>query len=86
MQKLYLVIPCYNEEEVLPETSKQLRAKMETLMAAGKISKESRIVFANDGKKTGRGKLLSPCTRKIRCFKELSFPETRDIKTHCLQD
>ena len=81
MQKLYLVIPCYNEEEVLPETSKQLRAKMETLMAARAGLSLSTMV-----QKTGRGKLSNPCTRKIRCFKELSFPETRDIKTHCLQD
>ena len=85
MQKLYLVIPCYNEEEVLPETSKQLRAKMETLMAAGKISKESRIVFVNDGSKDRTWEIIESLHKEIRCFKELSFPETRDIKTHCLQ-
>ena len=32
---LYIVVPCYNEEEVLPETSRRLRAKLEGLMAAG---------------------------------------------------
>ena len=51
MDTLYLVIPCYNEEEVLPETSKQLLAKMQSLMAAEKISEKSRIVFVNDGSK-----------------------------------
>ena len=34
---LYIVVPCYNEEEVLPETSRRLRAKLEGLMAAGRI-------------------------------------------------
>lgn len=49
--KLYLVIPCYNEEAVLPETSKRLREKYDTLMEAGKISRDSKIVFVNDGSK-----------------------------------
>lgn len=46
---LYIVIPCYNEEEVLRETAKQLLAKIDTMN--GKISRESRIVFVNDGSK-----------------------------------
>lgn len=48
-EKLYMVVPCYNEQEVLPETSKQLRAKYIALMEQGLISRESRIVFVNDG-------------------------------------
>lgn len=48
---LYIVVPCYNEEEVLPETSKRLKEKMENLMAAGKISRRSRVMFVNDGSK-----------------------------------
>lgn len=48
---LYLVVPCYNEEEVLDETAKQLTRKMETLVASGKISDDSRILFVNDGSK-----------------------------------
>lgn len=48
---LYLVVPCYNEEAVLPETSRRLREKYDTLMASGKISPDSRIVFVNDGSK-----------------------------------
>lgn len=46
---LYLVSPCYNEEEVLPETSKRLRKKMKDLLAAGRIAAGSRILFVNDG-------------------------------------
>lgn len=49
--KLYLVIPCYNEEAVLPETAKRLREKYDALMSEGKISADSRIVFVNDGSK-----------------------------------
>lgn len=48
---LYLVIPCYNEQEVLPETSKQLLEKMTNLIKKEKISKESKIMFVNDGSK-----------------------------------
>ncbi len=57
--KLYLVIPCYNEEEVLPETSKQLRAKYTALMDAGKISSDSKIVFVNDGSKDRTWELIT---------------------------
>ena len=46
---LYMVIPCYNEEEVLHETAKQLKVKYEQLISSGMISPESRIVFVNDG-------------------------------------
>ena len=49
--KLYLVIPCYNEEEVLPETSKRLKEKYTALMNQGKIDTDSKIVFVNDGSK-----------------------------------
>ncbi len=48
---LYIVVPCYNEEAVLPETAKRLRAKLESLIAAGQISPESRVLFVNDGSK-----------------------------------
>lgn len=50
-QILYLVIPCYNEQEVLPETSRRLLEKMESLMDRGMISGDSKIMFVNDGSK-----------------------------------
>ena len=46
---LYLVIPCYNEEAVLHETAKQLLAKMNSMFDRGMISRESKIMFVNDG-------------------------------------
>jgi len=48
---LYLVIPCYNEEEVLMETSKRLLAKASDLINKGVISEKSKIVFVDDGSK-----------------------------------
>ncbi len=46
---LYIVVPCYNEEEVLPETSKRLKEKMTELISGGKISDRSRVMFVDDG-------------------------------------
>lgn len=48
---LYIVIPCYNEQEVLPITAPQFLAKLRQLTAAGKIAEESRVLFVNDGSK-----------------------------------
>ena len=64
---LYIVVPCYNEEEVLPETSRRLRAKLEGLMAAGKISERSRVLFVNDGSRDRTWELITrlhgaPCS------------------------
>lgn len=46
---LYIVVPCYNEQEVLPETARRLKDMMERLIGAGKVSASSRIMFVNDG-------------------------------------
>ena len=46
---LYIVVPCYKEQEVLPETSRRLKEKVLALRAQGKISDKSRIMFVNDG-------------------------------------
>ncbi len=49
--KLIIVVPCYNEKEVLQETARRLKAKLNDLIAVGKIAQESRIMFVNDGSK-----------------------------------
>ena len=56
---LYIVVPCYNEQEVLPETSKRLKAKLEQLITAGKISEKSRVLFVNDGSKDRTWEIIS---------------------------
>ena len=48
---LYIVIPCYNEQEVLPITAPMFLAKLKSLSDSGKISADSRILFVNDGSK-----------------------------------
>jgi len=49
MDKLFLVIPCYNEEAVLPETAKRLAVKMAALVQSGEVSPDSRILLVDDG-------------------------------------
>lgn len=49
--RLYMVIPCYNEEEVLEETTKRLTLRFDELIARGKIAGDSKILYINDGSK-----------------------------------
>lgn len=58
MEKLAIVVPCYNEEEVLKIASKTLRGVLEDLVQKGKIAKESFILFVNDGSKDNTWKLI----------------------------
>ena len=51
MKTIYLVLPCYNEEEVLHETASRLKVKMEQLKSENKITEDSRITFVDDGSK-----------------------------------
>ena len=48
---LYLVIPCYNEQEVLAETSRRLLEKLGAMVSLGRISPESQILSVDDGSK-----------------------------------
>ncbi|MGN0999053.1 MAG: glycosyltransferase family 2 protein [Faecousia sp.] len=56
---LYIVIPCYNEEEVLPVTAPLFLCKLSDLSAAGKISADSRILFVDDGSKDSTWNVIS---------------------------
>lgn len=56
--KLYLVIPCYNEQEVLPETAGRLKEKLQSLIEKRKIAEGSRIVFVNDGSSDGTWEII----------------------------
>ena len=52
MEKLIsIIVPCYNEQEVLPITAPMFLDKIKSLSAAGKISEDSRVLFVNDGSK-----------------------------------
>lgn len=59
MPKVYFVIPCYNEEEVLPETIKRLNTKLLSLIECGKANEESRMIFVDDGSKDKTWNIIS---------------------------
>ncbi|MEG1577731.1 MAG: glycosyltransferase family 2 protein [Oscillospiraceae bacterium] len=65
---LYIVVPCYNEEEVLPETAKRLGDKLSALMDAEKISKKSRVLFVNDGSKDKTWSIIEDLHRTSPLF------------------
>lgn len=75
--KLYMVIPCYNEEEVLPETSKRLREKINSLIEKGKIDKESRIVFVNDGSKDKTWEIIKTLHEEDSVFSGINLTRNR---------
>ncbi|MBR5753868.1 MAG: glycosyltransferase family 2 protein [Clostridia bacterium] len=56
---LYIVVPCYNEEEVLPETAKRLKEKLTSLVEQGKVSDDSRVLFVDDGSKDKTWELIA---------------------------
>lgn len=74
---LYLVIPCYNEEEVLPETSKRLKEKMTSLIQAGKIDKASRIVFVNDGSRDKTWEIIRSLHQEDTVFSGINLSKNR---------
>ena len=74
---LYLVIPCYNEEEVLPETTRQLTKKMNDLMRRGLIAQESRIVYVNDGSKDNTWALIERYHRENPLVNGVDLPRNR---------
>jgi len=65
---LYMVIPCYNEQEVLTETASRLRTKLNALIDKEKISPKSKIVFVNDGSKDQTWNIITELHRKDTLF------------------
>lgn len=76
-KKLYLVIPCYNEEEVLPETAKRLKDKLSSLVQAGKIHPDSRIVFVNDGSCDKTWEIIQELHREDIVFSGINLSRNR---------
>ena len=77
MKVLYIVVPCYNEEEVLKETTKQLKEKMKNLIKDKKISKESRVMYVNDGSKDNTWKMIEEISEKEKLFTGISLSRNR---------
>lgn len=74
---LYLVVPCYNEEEVLPETSRRLKEKLLSLIEQKKISIKSRVMFVNDGSKDRTWAIIQELHRNDRFFCGVNLSRNR---------
>lgn len=74
---LYLVIPCYNEEEVLADTAGKLDKKMKELMAEGLIDVKSRIIFVNDGSMDLTWKIIEDFHNKDTLFGGINLTRNR---------
>ena len=74
---LYLAIPCYNEEEVLPETARRLAGKFAMLLAAGTITAGSRICFIDDGSKDSTWAIIDRLHRENPLFSGIKLSRNR---------
>ena len=74
---LYILVPCYNEEGVLPVTSKRLKEKVNCLIAEGKINEKSRILFVNDGSKDRTWELISSLHQTDPIFSGVDLTRNR---------
>ena len=74
---LYIVIPCYNEEQVLPITSKLLLDKINELVKAGQIDNKSRILFVNDGSKDKTWSIIKRLAGQDEHFEGISQSRNR---------
>ncbi len=77
MIKLIMVIPCYNEEEVLPETAKRMQAKYDSLMERGLITADSKVLFVDDGSKDKTWLMIEELVEKNRIFSGLKLSRNR---------
>lgn len=92
--RLFIIIPCYNEEAVLPVTAPMFLEKIKSLIAAEKISENSRILFVNDGSKDSTWEIISSLSRQDEHFLGISQSRNRghqnavlaglmEAKDHC---
>lgn len=73
LPKLAIIMPCYNEEEVFPQTVKVIGALLDDLIAAKKVSPKSRICFVNDGSKDRTWELIKKAARKNKRIAGISL-------------
>ena len=70
---LYLVVPCYNEEEIIRDSAKAFKDKMSRLTADGVISDKSRVMFVNDGSRDNTLSILTDIVREDELFSLVSL-------------
>lgn len=76
-ETMYLVIPCYNEEEMLPITAKALIEKMDALISGKKISPESKVMFVDDGSKDKTWQLIEKLHKSSEYFTGLKLSRNK---------
>ena len=92
--KLMVVIPCYNEEEVLPETSRRLVEKMASLVKKGLITPDSRVLLVNDGSRDRTWQMICDLHKENPLFEGVKLSRNRghqnallaglmEAKEHC---
>ena len=74
---LYIVIPCFNEEEVLKETTKRLKIKLKKLLKEKIISTKSRVMYVNDGSKDKTWSIIKEINQKGNLFTGISLSRNR---------
>ena len=74
---LYIVIPCYNEQEVLPVTSGMFLEKINSLIAKGRVAPESRVVFVNDGSKDNTWNIIQELANSDEHFEGVCLSRNR---------
>ena len=77
MTKLYLAIPCYNEEEVLRDSAGKLLDKYDNMMADGKITSDSKIVFIDDGSKDKTWSIIKELHSENPVFQGIKLSRNR---------
>lgn len=75
--RLYVVIPCYNEETVLPITSRIFLSKLNSLIQTDRISKDSRILFVDDGSKDKTWEIICNLAKQDEHFIGISQSRNR---------
>lgn len=75
--RLTIVVPCYNEEEVLPETARRLEALLLRLIAEGRLSADSTVVFVDDGSHDGTWGLIEEMAARNRIIGGIKLSRNR---------
>lgn len=74
---LFMVVPCYNEQEVITETTKRLSEKLNALISQGKIDKNSKVLYVNDGSKDKTWEMICDIHNNDKMFRGLCLSRNR---------
>ena len=74
---LFMVVPCYNEQEVITETARRLKEKYEALIEKGKISPDSKVLYVNDGSKDNTWEMIRDIHNNDKMFRGLCLSRNR---------